>query len=237
MLSHDKCRRGNSLSKSFRVKDTTPECERIIKNTNANNANGENQPSVSPECNQHADFDHAQASPVVAESIENEIANKNQTAISTRSMATQTSDDEILKAIHELAEKYASVDNTLNDPCSGVLYHLAKTKETVSGLHTDIHGAVSGIKVRLDKVLETSTANSEKIAKMEESQRKIASLLDENKRLVNELKTMQGLIQKAFQQSSVNSSQIVDLTHRGMEQNLIFHGVDNSIEVEGRPST
>lgn len=67
---------------------------------------------------------------------------------------------------------------------------------------------------------------------METSQKKMATLLDENKRLVHELKTMQGLIQKLSQQSTSTAYQVLDLTKRGMEQNLIIHGADDSIEVE-----
>lgn len=42
---------------------------------------------------------------------------------------------------------------------------------------------------------------------------------------------MQGLVQKLSQQTTNNSNAILDLTQRGMEQNLILHGVDNEIEI------
>lgn len=43
---------------------------------------------------------------------------------------------------------------------------------------------------------------------------------------------MQGIIQKVSQQTVTNSDQLMDLTRRGMEQNLIIHGADNTIEIE-----
>lgn len=43
---------------------------------------------------------------------------------------------------------------------------------------------------------------------------------------------LQGLVQKISQQATHMSTQILDLTKRGMEQNLILHGVDNTLEIE-----
>lgn len=42
---------------------------------------------------------------------------------------------------------------------------------------------------------------------------------------------MQGLVQKLSQQSSSNSQQLLDVTKRGMEQNLIFQGIDDEMEI------
>lgn len=154
------------------------------------------------------------------------------TSIKASSIATQTEEDEILKAIEELATKYNAIDNTLNDPRTGVLKQLAKTQDKVSGLYSDIHGAVSGLKVQVQNIVDTAKANSEKLATMESSQQRMASLLDENKRLIGELKTMQGMIQKLSQQSATTADQVLNLTQCGMEQNLILYGVDNTIEVE-----
>lgn len=66
---------------------------------------------------------------------------------------TQTSEDEILNAIKELADKYQKLDEDLNDPKNGIGVQLAKTKESVTKLYTGIHGAVSGIEVRLQQVI------------------------------------------------------------------------------------
>lgn len=154
------------------------------------------------------------------------------TADNCQNKATQTSDDEILKALKELAIKYQALDKTVNEPKLGMVDQLFKTNEKVTNLHTDIHGAVSGIKIQLEKVIETATKSSERLETMENSQKKIAALLDENKKLINELKTMQGLIQKVSQKSQTTSEQLADLTRRGMEQNLILHGISDEIEVE-----
>lgn len=42
---------------------------------------------------------------------------------------------------------------------------------------------------------------------------------------------MQGLVQKVSQRMDHNSLQVLDLTKRGMEQNLIIQGVDDEIEI------
>lgn len=155
------------------------------------------------------------------------------------SKATQTSEDEILRAIHELAHKYQSLDDTINDPKNGISYQLAKTSATVSSLHSEIFGAVNGLKTQLEKITATANLNAEKIAKMEDSQKRMALLLEENKRIVQDLKIMQGLVQKINQKTESNTHQVLDLTRRGMEQNLILHGVDDTIETsdgkEGSP--
>lgn len=109
---------------------------------------------------------------------------------------------------------------------------MAKTQEKVQSLYSDIHGAVSGLEVRMKTVTEIANNNVTKISQLEACQGRMASLLDDNKRLVQELQIMQGLVQKVSQQASHNTSQVLDLTARGMEQNLLFHGIDNTLEIE-----
>lgn len=161
---------------------------------------------------------------------QNEEDNTKDKENTNNSKATQTSEDEILKAIHELASKYQTVEDTLNHPKNGLTTQLSKTNATVETLYSEIFGAVSGIKVQLQKISQTADNNTAKINQMEESQKRMAALLEENKRIVQELKTMQGLVQKVTQKSEINANQLLDLTRRGMEQNLIIHGVDDSIE-------
>lgn len=144
--------------------------------------------------------------------------------------STQTSDDKILSAIKELAAKYQEVDKTLNEPKNGISDQLAKTQHTVSELYSEIHGAVSGIKVQLKQVTDKATDNMKKISEIANSQSRMSALLDENKRLVKELQIMQGLVQKVSAQAEHSSHQIMDLTRRGMEQNLIVHGIDDTFE-------
>lgn len=148
------------------------------------------------------------------------------------SIATQTNDDEILKALRELAEKYNKVETDLNDPKNGVSVQLAKTQQKVTSLYTDIHGAVSGLEVRMQQITATANSNLEKIIQIQNWQKRMTSLLDENKRLVSELQVMQGLVQKVTNKAESNSQQVMDLTKRGMEQNLIIHGIDDTIEIE-----
>lgn len=147
------------------------------------------------------------------------------------SRATQTTEDEMLKAIKELADKYQRIDNDVNDPKVGISIQLAKTQDKLSSLHTDIHGAVSGIETRLQQITTTANANSQKIVQMEGSQTRMAALLDENKRIIKELKIMQGLVQKCTQKMDHQNMQILESTKRSMEQNLLIHGVDDFLEI------
>lgn len=150
----------------------------------------------------------------------------------TKDNATQTNDDEILKAIKELALKCNKLENSVEDPKLGLEAQLAKTQKTVAELYTDINGAVSGLKVQMEKLVATASENTVKLAAMQDSQKRMSALLDKNKRLVSELRVMQGLIQKVSQQSNHNSTQLLDVMQRGMEQNLVLYGVDNRIEIE-----
>lgn len=199
------------------------------------NANGENQSTGTHLLT--LEHDQSKSTAISAENTESHASDirqylQDESELSKKSVAVQTNEDEMLKAIRELALKYQTLDKTLNNPKLGVIDQLAKTQEKVDSLHTDIHGAVSGLKVQLQQLTETSKLNTQKIENMESSQKKIAALLDENKRLVNELQTMQGLIQKLSQQTDTTNSKVLDLTKRGMEQNLILFGVDDAMEEE-----
>lgn len=156
------------------------------------------------------------------------ILNENQTT--TR--ATQTTEDEMLKAIRELAAKYQKVDDDLNDPKNGISAILSKTNEKVTQIYSDIHGAAEGLEVRFKKMEELANNNLTKITQIESSQTRMASLLGENRRLIQELKLMQGIVQKVVQKTDNQAMQIMDLTKRGMEQNLILYGVDDTLEVQ-----
>lgn len=100
-------------------------------NINRTNANGEGQSSKMVE---HDNNDHDLAS---------KAENATPVASQTKpSIATQTSKDEILKAIEELALKYESIEEAITHPKNGISYQLAKTQEKLNNLHTDVHGAV-----------------------------------------------------------------------------------------------
>lgn len=224
------------------LKETRENIKNFIQNMPRENANGESQSTVQQEAiTSESNQDHDNISfkdlPSQVNTDLQEVAtnasNNNDNAISTKvSIATQTSEDEILSAIQELASKYQTLEDILNEPRLGIVDQLAKSQGQITELYTDINGAVSGLKVQMEKATKTANENTAKITQMEDSQRKIAALFDENKRLVNELKTMQGLLQKVSQQNSATSHQVLDLTRQGMEQNLLLHGVDDSIEVE-----
>lgn len=107
-------------------------------------------------------------------------------ALELNTIATQTNEDEILSAIKELASKYQKMEDTIEDPKNGISAQLAKTQSTVAQLYSDINGAVSGLKVQMEKVTKTAEENIKKIDAMEMGQRKMSSLLEENKRLVQE---------------------------------------------------
>lgn len=173
----------------------------------------------------------------VQEGEDNTMSNNNMPARSNeatikpyKESATQTSEDQIMLTLNELQGSFKKLDKDLNDPRNGVAVQLAKTQEKVGNLYSDIHGAVDGLKIRMDQVTTKAEDNLKKIQSIEGSQARMAKLLDENKRLVNEMKIMQGLVHKVNQQTHYNADQLLDLTKRGMEQNLLLHGVDDQIE-------
>lgn len=103
-------------------------------------------------------------------------------------MATQTSDDIIIQKLVSLQTKIDKLDETIEDPKNGLSSQLAKTNNKVDQIYSDIHGAVDGILVRLQQVTTSAKANADKLTQMESSQKRMLALLDENKRLVEELK-------------------------------------------------
>lgn len=135
---------------------------------------------------------------------------------------------DIATTLKSIQTSIKRMDNALFDPKNGVEVLLAKTITRVDDIYTEVHGAVSGIKVRLDKV-ENSTASTEaKVQAMEASLARLTLLLNENKNIALQLATMQGIIQKFSQQGQATSAKINDLTKRGMEQNLIIHGINEA---------
>lgn len=135
---------------------------------------------------------------------------------------------ELRRVLNEINGKLDKMDKALFDPKNGVEVLLAKTISKVSDIHSEIHGAVSGIKVRLQKVEEESSTNHSKMEKLETSMARLSKLLDENKRITQQLTLMQGMIQKFSQHGATTSAKITDLTKRGMEQNIIIYGINES---------
>lgn len=147
---------------------------------------------------------------------------KKNTPQQTVSVQTPQDNQSILSNLVEIKETLNKLCDAIFDPKNGIEVQLGKTITRVDTLYSDIHGAVNGLKVRMDKAEEVTA----KVQIMEENIKRISQMLDDNKRLTQELKLMQGLIQKCAQQSQATKSQVLDLTKRGMEQNLVIHGLD-----------
>lgn len=160
------------------------------------------------------------------------LTSKEATITSKKDAITQSSDDLLRRDFSVLQKQLKALEDKVDDPRNGLLAQLAKTQDRVQEMYSDINGAVGGIKVKLETVIKTAADNAAKMAKFENSQLTVTTLLEENKRLISELRLMQGLVQKVSQQTSHANNQILNLTKRGMEQNLVFHGIDNTIEIE-----
>lgn len=93
-------------------------------------------------------------------------------------------------------------------------------------MQDEINGAASGLKVRMEKIEKTSNDNKTKLDQMEKSITRIAKMLDDNKKVAKQLIVMQGMLQKFAQQGQATNTKVLDLTKRGMEQNLIIHGLE-----------
>lgn len=167
-----------------------------------------------------------------SEKINEKTDNNEEHPITKVSASTQTTEDAILASLNALTTRVVKMEEEIYHPKNSLSYQLAKTNEKVQGVYQDIHGAVDGVKVKLEQVSANIQSSMEKISSLEASQNVMATLLDENKRLIAELQVIQGLVQKISQQSSQTSSQVLDLTKRGMEQNLILFGIDNELEIQ-----
>lgn len=133
-----------------------------------NNANGDNMIK-------EKDTEIAHAEPQAMTEHGEETLNLSST------VATQTSEDAILSALKELAEKYDKLENTIEEPKLGLSAQLAKTQNTVSQLYTDINGAVSGLKAQMANVTRIAENNTKNIEVLQNGQKQMATLLDENK--------------------------------------------------------
>lgn len=130
------------------------------------------------------------------------------------------------EAVTELTEKYDKLDDVMNNPKKGFGTSLVGLTLRSDGLYTDIHGAVNGILTRLSKLEETTAAHTITMEQHEATQKRLTSMLAENKRLSRDLVVAQGLLQKYSQKIKVLEDKILDVSRRGMEQNLILHAVE-----------
>lgn len=88
---------------------------------------------------------------------------------------------------------------------------------------------MNGLLIRVQKLEEQNEEKDQKIKHMEETQKRLLDMITENKRLSQDLVTAQGLIQKYNQKIQVMEKKILDLTCRGMEQNIVIHGMDEHL--------
>lgn len=156
----------------------------------------------------------------------------------SKTIATQTEQDSTLikmkSDLIELSQKVKSLENTTYDPKNGLEVQLAKNIAKTSDLHTEIFGASHGIKVKIGELESNMNNVQSQIKNLESTSAALAKLLEDSKRLVSDLTIMQGILQKHSQQLSASENKVLDLTKRGMEQNLIIYGVENcESSVEG----
>lgn len=117
-------------------------------------------------------------------------------------IATQTTPDRMPTVIAELTKKINGMEEAINHPKNGLAPLLAKNIAKVQDLHSDIHGAVDGILVRMEAISKTAAQNASNILLIQNTQTRMSALLDENKRIIQELRLMQGLVQKVSKQTT-----------------------------------
>lgn len=166
------------------------------------------------------------------EQLEN---NKDQSTTEKTSIATQTEGDPVqqhlLKEVASLKDEVKKLNSTVYHPNTGVEDLLGKTVARVDDIYSDIHGAVDGLKVQMATTKLVTSELSAKIQALEENNAKLVQLMNDSKRLVQDITIMQGILQKHNQKHDITSGKLLDLTKRGMEQNLILHGTEDPEEV------
>lgn len=134
--------------------------------------------------------------------------------------------EEILEALKELSEKFTKLDDVVNHPKNGIGAKLVNLTLRGDNFHSVVHGATDGLVVNMDKVKQDITNQTKSLEILQQNQDRLSKMLSENKRLSSDLITAQGLIQKYSQKIKVLESKVLDLTRRGMEQNVIIHGIE-----------
>lgn len=133
---------------------------------------------------------------------------------------------EMLEAIQELTEKYNKLDDVVNHPKTGTGAKIVGLTLRGDTMYSAVHGANNGALVRLDKMQKDFESLKSSLNQMEQNQKRFSNMMAENKRLAADLLTAQGLLQKYSQKIHVLENKVLDLTRRGMEQNLIIHGIE-----------
>lgn len=140
----------------------------------------------------------------------------------------------VLQALNEIKGSLTKLENTIFDPKNGIEAQLGKTISRVDDIYTEIHGAVGGLKVRMDQAETNIATSTTKLSTLESNLSRLAKMIDESKRISSDLAVMQGIIQKTHNQSQILNHKVTDLTKRGMEQNLLIHGIDEPVDPRAR---
>lgn len=141
---------------------------------------------------------------------------------------TQTSEDQVLEALDEITSRLTKLEETVYHPKNGLEFQLGKIIEKVNNIHTDIHSASAGLLVKTNNMSKTMEAHGQQLETMQQNQDRMTELFKQYKKLGKDLTLLQGLMQKFSQQSKQTASRVLDLTKRGMEQNLIIYGIDET---------
>lgn len=141
-------------------------------------------------------------------------------------MSVDSTKEEILEAIRELSERFVKLEDVVNHPKSGIGAKMVGLTLRTDTIYSDIHGVVDGILVNMAKVKGDLADYKAKADHVEQAQDRFAKIIAENKKLKADLIMAQGLLQKYSQKIEAMDKKILDLTKRGMEQNLVFHAVE-----------
>lgn len=145
------------------------------------------------------------------------------------------SNAEILEGLKELCQLVKKLDNDIHHPKNGVGAKLVQLTLRCDNLYTDIHGAVSGILPTLDTMSENISKNQTNLETVQQHQSKITQMMSDMKKLTHDIEVMKNLFQKHSQKLKSVEKGMLDLTCRGMEQNLVFHGICEIDPKEGAP--
>lgn len=143
------------------------------------------------------------------------------------------SNKDILDSLTEVCELVKKLDNDIHHPKDGIGSKIVQLTLRMDNIYTDIHGAVSGILPKISKIEDSMESQDSKIETLESNQEKVKNLMIDMKKLTHDVDLMKGLFQKHSQKLQQLERSVLDLTKRGMEQNLVFHGVKEPSAEEG----
>lgn len=142
----------------------------------------------------------------------------------------EATNGDILTSLKEVCELLKKLENDVHHPKDGIGAKMVSMHLRLDNLYSDIHGAVSGILPRLSQFEEKINHRTSRIEKMESNQDKILQLMVDMKKVTADVELMKNLFQKHSQKLQQLERSVLDLTRRGMEQNLVFHGISEHAE-------